>query len=773
MKRVVMTVALGLFCVQGFASQGPRPELSPGQRQALDELAPLLKEVRLGDEGVPSWLSGDLGPAAGTPTAAALDAVRRLAPAFRATVHDGFEATSDLTDSLGQTHVRLQQRYRGLKVIGGELIVHLAGGRIIGVNGRFRPDIDVSPNPELPADAALDRALRGRAYTQVRTLGQPELVISAGAGRSSRLAWRQTLSYVDPTGAPQTDRVYGDARTGAFLGSTTLVAGIKDRKIHDGTGISIGTLFGDLRGTCNLGLPGPFLFGEGGPTTPPPADVNAVGAYNKLGQVYEYYKNVFGRDSIKGTGEPIVASVHVGHRAYNSASLNSPNYASGMGWIYDCSADPANGMLLFGDGDGVTYARTVRSLDVVAHEYTHGIIASTAGLDIGQQAFEEAGALNESFADALGVGVEYYYKGATDWKIGEDIYLATNPNLPPGDHAAIRYMYNPPLDSGQYAAFTSVNYYPHRYYGPLLPCVPNTIDCVPNSGNDFHAVHYNSGIGNLAFYLLAEGGHHPVSKMDVVGIGLPLASRIWYRAVTAYMVSTDGFGDARNATVHAAADLDAAGGGVHSPTVDAVEKAWDAVAVPRKDFCVDANGNPVACTIYNAVKNWGFESFGIFGATTNLSLYWTAQPTSIIDRYWNQEEDHTPGGYGKATLDRTGTLSQVVQIEGTAAKATLVFFLAVRTLGYGTQAVDSLTVEAENLTTHQRITLPTITNLDETVPSSQPLTGAHYVRYLSDLTPLKGAPVKLTFQATVTHPYSDPTGPYTMFYVDDVKIGIR
>ena len=49
-------------------------------------------------------------------------------------------------------------------------------------------------------------------------------------------------------------------------------------------------------------------------------------------------------------------------------------------------------------------------------------------------------------------------------------------------------------------------------------------------------VHYNSGIGNLAFYLLAQGGKHPrtCSSHNVSGIGIEKAMRILYRANDLY-----------------------------------------------------------------------------------------------------------------------------------------------------------------------------------------------------------------------------------------------
>src|SRR5690606_33070818 len=55
-------------------------------------------------------------------------------------------------------------------------------------------------------------------------------------------------------------------------------------------------------------------------------------------------------------------------------------------------------------------------IDIVGHEFAHGVVKRSAGL-VSQG---ESGALNESFADIFGVAVEKYGIGELDWTIGED-----------------------------------------------------------------------------------------------------------------------------------------------------------------------------------------------------------------------------------------------------------------------------------------------------------------------------------------------------------------
>src|SRR5262249_34069966 len=158
--------------------------------------------------------------------------------------------------------------------------------------------------------------------------------------------------------------------------------------------------------------------------------------------------------------------------------------------------------------------------------------------------------------------------GSTSWKIGGDVYTPKTP----GD--APRYLYDPPKDKGQTvippssvnqppAGYnTSVDYYPGLIQPPTCDfCSPSNHDCY---------VHFNSGIGNLAYYLLVHGGQHPEGKTAIIvpGIGFQKASQIWYRALMTYLTIESDYADARSATIHAASDIY----GLCGPEAVAVEK---------------------------------------------------------------------------------------------------------------------------------------------------------------------------------------------------------
>jgi len=135
----------------------------------------------------------------------------------------------------------------------------------------------------------------------------------------------------------------------------------------------------DAHGTDTL--PGRMVRAEGAPAV---ADVEANEAYDGLGATYDFYADVYDRRSIDDAGMHLDATVHYGRR-YDNAFWNGRQ-------------------MVFGDGDGDLFNRFTISLDVIAHELTHGVTGSEAKLVyLGQ-----AGALNESISDVFGSLVKQY-----------------------------------------------------------------------------------------------------------------------------------------------------------------------------------------------------------------------------------------------------------------------------------------------------------------------------------------------------------------------------
>jgi len=131
------------------------------------------------------------------------------------------------------------------------------------------------------------------------------------------------------------------------------------------------------------------------------------------------------------------------------------------------------GSITLGDGDDTMHPLT--SLDILAHELSHGITEKYSKL-----IYEgESGGLNESFSDMAGKTLEAIHDGTTEtpnkisWTIGEDVVK--------GSHPPIRYMDNPEKDG----------------HSISLAKKAKTID-----GQEGIDPHWSSGVFNKAFYLM-------------------------------------------------------------------------------------------------------------------------------------------------------------------------------------------------------------------------------------------------------------------------------
>jgi vibriolysin len=472
---------------------------------------------------------------------AAADALEAYRDAIGRGPQDGFALRLEEKDHLGQTHVRMTQTHRGIPVLGGELIVHVDGDGLLGVSGRFVSGLEVPALAALaPTEAAgfaVERIERGGG-ANVEIVDVLEPVVWALSGEP-RLTVPVRAMWVED-GELVFEDVHVDAATGAHVGSLSKIFTAKSRTIYNLNQACIRT---------GSELPGTQVITEGGSS----ADSAVMGAYNNTGLAYDYYKTVHGRDSYDGSGSVIVSSVHGQFSAGTSCTKNN------AAWL-----DSPYNQMAFGDGDGSTFSNLANGIDVTTHEFSHAVCSRTA--DLAYQ--NDSGALNEANSDILGRAAAFWGGNgnpatSSAWSVGADVYTPGTA----GD--ALRYMYDP-LKDGQ-----SADYYPTRNYAS---------GCTPSSSNDYCGVHTNSGIGNLFFFLLSQGGTHPRGKttVAVTGVGLSKAEKIWYRALSAYMTSGTTFQGARTATASAASDLY---GGTCTAEWTAVHKAWDAVGVPGTWSC--------------------------------------------------------------------------------------------------------------------------------------------------------------------------------------------
>ena len=352
-------------------------------------------------------------------------------------------------DEIGFAHHRYQMYYKGVLVEHAVLYLHELNGRVTRANG-FIPDVDASINiPNLSNEDAVDAALAKIQATKYlwETPGsdslamaldlpgstfypQPELIYTDTDFKwdteNYTLAYKLEIFTAIPHGSFW---IYVDAVNGniikdfnnlqhtdaegiavtKFHGTQTITTdstengfrlreygraaqGIETYNLQNGTDITQGIDFIDSDNYWD--------------TTNAQWDEVATDVHWGMEKTYDYYFQNYGRDSYDGAGGKIPSFVHFDVPSSQTAFWNV--YYAG-----------------FGDANGLPHV----GLDVIAHEFTHGVIRNTPANLI---YIDEGGALNEGYADIMGNSVQYAFQpDSFSWLLGETtgaVRNLANPN---------------------------------------------------------------------------------------------------------------------------------------------------------------------------------------------------------------------------------------------------------------------------------------------------------------------------------------------------------
>lgn len=573
----------------------------------------------------------------------AQQALSQFSKAYELNDQNQFRLISTSRDSKGNLHQRFQQYYNNFKVEYGVAITHSQDGSIILVNGELYNAQNLNTSPQLTGQEALEKAkqdVNASRYLwedseQAQLMGykkpEGELVVFPDLKDNTvHLAYKldvyaiqpisRQIIYVDANNgkilfkdavikhlhehAHGSKESFGKKETNALIAGTAATRYSGSRSIEtDFTGTEYrlrdysrgnGILTYNCQTTTNYQNVD-FTDDDNNWTAVEynnsAKDDGALDAHWGAEMTFDFWGNVFGRNSFDGNGAAIRSYVHY-DSGFNNAFWNGS-------------------VMTYGDGSGMDI---FTAIDVCGHEIGHAICSYTA--DLAYQ--DESGAMNEGFSDIWGACIEHYGRTGTMsgtvssdvWLIGEDI-----------SSTYLRSMQNPNIKGD-----------PDTYLGTYW--YSGTAD---NGG-----VHTNSGVLNHWFYILAAGesGTNNAPTPDtynVTGIGLLKAAEIAYFMERDYLTSNATYADARAASIELASSLYCG----NSPEVMAVTDSWYAVNVGETyvnapdDVALHAiqNTNLVSCDGTVAVnpeitmKNHGTNditsvaiSYSIDGGTaTNLT----------------------------------------------------------------------------------------------------------------------------------------------------------
>ncbi|EON63915.1 hypothetical protein W97_03143 [Coniosporium apollinis CBS 100218] len=347
---------------------------------------------------------------------------------------------------------------------------------------------------------------------------------SASVPEESRIACRYTLTHAS-TYADQRHELCTHAHAPAQAQQTEQ----QTLKPAGGELVAVQRKIYDCKQTANR--PGTLARSEGQVRG---KDRQVNNCYDGFKITHDFFYKAFGRKSLDNQGMPLVASVH-----FNPAS--EPNGYNNAFW------DGNKNQMVFGDGDHIAFDYLTDSLDVIAHELSHGFVQYSSPL----MYYWQSGALNESCADIFGSMVEQWHMRQTadeaDWILGQTLFPVSFTG------AALRS-----LKAGK--AYTN---------DPVLGTDPQPkhMRDIYTEDRDLKGVHINSGIPNHAFYLAAK---------RLGGYSWEKAGKVWYKTMLSGRIPWEcKFAEFAAVTVEVAEQEFPNDASVK----DAIRDAWDKVGV--------------------------------------------------------------------------------------------------------------------------------------------------------------------------------------------------
>jgi Zn-dependent metalloprotease len=493
----------------------------------------------------------------------------------------------------GRRHERLDQFYRGVPVFGGEVVRETDGQVTLSVTASVYAGIDVDTTPSVSTDEALT-AFRRETGATADTAPAPELMILPRNDGTYALVYRMTAFLGN-----KMQVVFVNAKTGAVeLRYNNLKAQQSTALLGNGVLVGSGVVSSDQKKVVCASQGGTYLAWDMiRPTTIKTYDLKGnlsrvkdlfdgkvpllpsdmasntastwtdsvvVDAHTYIGWTYDYYYTRHAWQGLNGNnGRSVYVVVHPVNRSdFTKYSADDQGtYYMNAFYCGSCGYSRED-MMMIGEGLPAGYISTdlggqkvdyqAAALDILAHEYSHGVTDYTSALIYRN----ESGALNEAFSDIMSAGVEFFQQPAgagllqADYLEGEDAWRPAKA----GALSGLRSFVDP-------GAYGDPDHYTKRYTGT----------------DDEGGVHTNSLIASHAFYLAVEGGKNRTSGITVTGAGAAnrdKVERAFFRGFTTLTANAN-FSLARAKTIQAARDLYGSGSAIET----AITQAWTAVGV--------------------------------------------------------------------------------------------------------------------------------------------------------------------------------------------------
>ena len=517
--------------------------------------------------------------------------------------NDEFKPNTDV--KLDRGHETFYQYYKGVKVEGAGYTFHYdEEGNMCYAHGNYERIDNFNTNPSINKEEAKDCFARYKVIpiNEVRGFTAELLIIMhegerKGSPKTPCLTYKIFLNSSHPN---NNDYGYVDAMTGEVVhtesmgicatstGTFEMMYQSSNKSAQtDNTGSGY-RLYDNSRNavihTRDLANTAWYNYSSASEVTDNdnywhktelPSNKNmALDVHWGLQKIYDRLYNVHGKNSFDNNGKAI--------NAYVRANIQETS-----GWSYDNAQWKSNNgepLLLF--GQGATVFKPLAALDIITHEFGHGITSYQIGWTSNERF------LNEGLSDIWGAIMDYRYgdNNSSVWKIGEKVMKISNKDCLRDIEA--------PNSSSAYNT-TASTYGTSDYNSSIDP-------------------YYKGGVFSRWFYLLVHGGQgtNDLNKYyNVSPVSMDVAENLIVKAVYQnYLRNTTTYEDVRVAFINAARAMYVSG------LETAVCNAWYAVGVGDMDLTISGPAVTSSQSVYS-VNN----------LPSGFSVTW-----SLTDGYYNQ-----------------------------------------------------------------------------------------------------------------------------------------
>lgn len=479
----------------------------------------------------------------------------------------------------GLKHYHYQQYYDGLEIEGAEFIIHEKNGKAYRANGKVVSDLSIETIPTISTQDALEAALKSmpaKVYswedeyeemelkrrsgdTSATHYPIPELVITRRNDEydvvrgNMALAYRVDLYSMNPQ---QAYSIYVDAHSGNTFKKYSLIHGCTGNVIGSADLLYNGTQDINTKQVGSEYVLHDQCRGNGIRTTLNGAEVtnsSTTWTTNKhLTQThwagmmtYDYFLDKHGLNSYDGLGSIMTHKVSSG--TLYAQFLKDKNFETGYLWLPTLPVSSS-------------YYHV--ALDIVGHEWTHGLMVRTR-MDYTEN--DETKALSESFGDIFGALIECYAEGLYDTQKSCNDYYFADELDPTLSALFVRSMCDPD-DLGDAGTYLGTHWFTpgeERYYSYTGP--QNKWFCLLSNGGEGVNDHICESV-----------------QYSIEPIGSELVGQVVFHSITNYMNRASMYRDARIASIWSAEDLE-----LTTTQIQAIKDAWDAVGVYSTGYYSD------------------------------------------------------------------------------------------------------------------------------------------------------------------------------------------